>query len=400
MSGQPIYLFDDGLVNLAPLTDLRAAFEVRTGVLTTLERVRRVGEFDPVGLFVTDAMADLMRERHTLPVNIVPDRSRPILAVNGRWSLPRSSAIVELRGADTALVDEPTGTILAAVLRADSIPALMRGDTSAFRLVKAPTVGKGELLMRPWSVRSGRDAAVAFDLSLLVAGAAGRVIPPVANISAKAKVHPSAVLDTEGGHILIGDNAVVRPGAVLIGPCSVGHNSTVLDRAVIRPNTVIGAQCKVAGEVSGVIFQGYANKAHDGFLGDSYVGEWVNLGAGTTNSNLLNTYGEVAAMASPGGSYERTGEQFLGAIIGDHVKTAICTRIMTGAVIHTGAMLAATAAVTGCVPPFAWRTDEGEKSYRLSKFLEVIKAAMSRRAITPSDAYLNRVGSLHAALDA
>ena len=400
MSGQATYVFDDGVVNLAPLTDLRAAFEVRTGVLTTLERIRRVGEFEPVGLFVPDAMADLTRERHPLPVNIVPDRSRPILAVNGRWSLPRSAAMAGLRDADTALVDEPSGTILAAVLRADSIPALMRGDTSAFRLVKSPAMGKGELLMRPWSVRSGRDAAVAFDLSLLVAGAAGRVIAPVANISAKAKVHPSAVLDAEGGHILVGDHAVVRPGAVLIGPCSVGHNSTVLDRAVVRPNTVIGPHCKVAGEVSGVIFQGYANKAHDGFLGDSYVGEWVNLGAGTTNSNLLNTYGEVAAMASPGGSYERTGEQFLGAIIGDHVKTAICTRIMTGAVIHTGAMLAATAAVTGCVPPFAWRTDEGEKRYRFSKFVEVINAAMNRRAITPSDVYLNRVGSLHAALDA
>jgi bifunctional N-acetylglucosamine-1-phosphate-uridyltransferase/glucosamine-1-phosphate-acetyltransferase GlmU-like protein len=170
----------------------------------------------------------------------------------------------------------------------------------------------------------------------------------------------------------------------------------VLERATIRPNTVIGPYCKVAGEVSGVIFQGFSNKAHDGFLGDSWLGEWVNLGAGTTNSNLLNTYGEVIALGSPGGSYERTGEQFLGAIIGDHVKTAICTRIMTGAVIHTGAMLAQTAAVTGCVGPFAWCTDEGVKQYRPAKFIEVAKAAMARRGVVPSAGYLSTVSELAA----
>ncbi len=390
MPARSVYLFDDGLAPLAPLTDLRAAFDVRTGVLTTFERVVRTGEFEPIGLFVPDALADLARERHAMPVNIVPDRGTPILAINGRWSLPRAAAVAGLKDADTALIDEASGTILAAVLRADRIPELMKGDTSAFKLVKAGALGRGGLLMRPWSVRSGRDAAVAFDLSLLVAGSAGRVISPVASIPSSAKVHSSAVLDIENGHIYVAENAVIRPGAVVIGPCAIGAGSTVLDRAVIRPNTVIGPQCKVAGEVSGVIFQGFANKAHDGFLGDSWIGEWVNLGAGTTNSNLLNTYGEVITVGTPGGSYERTGEQFLGAIIGDHVKTAICTRIMTGAVVHTGAMLAQTAAVTGCVAPFAWRTDEGEKKYRLSKFVEVVKAAMGRRGAVPSEAYISR----------
>lgn len=395
MPVRPVYLFDDGLANISPLTDLRAAFDVRTGVLTTFDRIVRTGEFDPIGLFVPDVLADLTRERHaSIPVNIVPDRAQPILAINGRWVLARAAATVALRDPDSALIDETTGTILAAVLRADQIPALLRGDTSAFKLVKSEPLPHGGLLTRPWHVRSIRDAAIAYDLSLLVAGSSGRSISPVASIPSSARVHASAVLDIEGGHIHVGENAVIRPGAIVIGPCAIGAGSTVLERAVIRPNTVIGPSCKVAGEVSGVIFQGFANKAHDGFLGDSYVGEWVNLGAGTTNSNLLNTYGEVIAVGSPGGSYERTGEQFLGAIIGDHVKTAICTRIMTGAVIHTGAMLAQTAAVTGCIAPFAWRTDEGEKRYRLSKFVEVMKAAMGRRGVVPSEAYTDRIRGL------
>ncbi len=161
----------------------------------------------------------------------------------------------------------------------------------------------------------------------------------------------------------------------------------MLERATIRQNTAVGPWCKVNGEIGGVLFQGYSNKAHDGYLGDSFVGEWVNLGAGTTNSNLLNTYGEVITRATPDGKHERTGETFLGAIIGDHVKTAICTRIMTGSVLHTGGMFATTAAVSGCVAPFTWATDAGQRPYRFEKFIEVARAAMSRRKITPSGAY-------------
>jgi UDP-N-acetylglucosamine diphosphorylase / glucose-1-phosphate thymidylyltransferase / UDP-N-acetylgalactosamine diphosphorylase / glucosamine-1-phosphate N-acetyltransferase / galactosamine-1-phosphate N-acetyltransferase len=169
----------------------------------------------------------------------------------------------------------------------------------------------------------------------------------------------------------------------------------VLERSLVKSNTALGPWCKVAGEVGGTIFQGFANKAHDGHLGDSYIGEWVNLGAGTTNSNLLNTYGEVVAKQSPRGSNERTGETFLGCVLGDHVKTAICTRIMTGAIVHTGTMWAATAAISGCVPGFSWVTDSspppsgaGEqwKPFRFDKFMEVARAAMGRRKIVPSEA--------------
>jgi UDP-N-acetylglucosamine diphosphorylase/glucosamine-1-phosphate N-acetyltransferase len=204
------------------------------------------------------------------------------------------------------------------------------------------------------------------------------------------------VLDSEHGAIHVAEHAVVRPGAVLIGPCYVGPHSTVLERATIRPGTAIGPWCKVNGEVGGTIFQGYANKAHDGYLGDAYVGEWVNLGAGTTVSNLLNTYSEVIAKATPGGSNERTGETFLGPVIGDHVKTAICTRVMTGSILHTGSMFATTAAVSGCVGPFTWATDEGQRVYRLDKFLEVARAAMERRKVEPSEAYIAALAALHA----
>ncbi|MBC7772978.1 MAG: hypothetical protein H7210_10820 [Pyrinomonadaceae bacterium] len=209
-----------------------------------------------------------------------------------------------------------------------------------------------------------------------------------------AKVYPTACFDIEHGSVVIDAHATVRPGALVIGPAYIGPYSTVLDKALIKPGTAIGPHCKVAGEVGGTIFQGFANKAHDGHLGDSYVGEWANLGAGTMNSNLLNTYGEVVSKARVSDSNERTGEQFLGCIVGDHVKFAISTRIMTGAVIHTGTMWAAGAAVSGCVAGFSWVTEAGAKPFRLEKFLEVMRAAMGRRKIVPSAAYVKRVEAL------
>ena len=182
---------------------------------------------------------------------------------------------------------------------------------------------------------------------------------------------------------------------MICGPCSVGAGATVLDRALIRPNTVIGPRCKVGGEVGSTIFQGYANKAHDGYLGDSWVGKWANLGAGTVGSNLLNTYGEVTMRTEVDGPRHRTGLRFLGAIIGDHVKTAISTRIMTGSVLGTGAMVATSAPPPDTVRRFAWLTDDGERSYRLGKFLEVMNAVMARRDRIPSRAYAAAVEALH-----
>jgi bifunctional N-acetylglucosamine-1-phosphate-uridyltransferase/glucosamine-1-phosphate-acetyltransferase GlmU-like protein len=182
---------------------------------------------------------------------------------------------------------------------------------------------------------------------------------------------------------------------VLCGPCSIGPGSTVLDRALLKAHTVIGPMCKVAGEVGATIFQGYANKAHDGHLGDSWVGKWVNLGAGTINSNLLNTYGEITSRAEPDGPRHHTGLTFFGTIFGDHVKTAINTRIMTGAVIGTGAMIATTAAPPTIVRRFAWLTDDGEKTYRFNKFVEVMEAMMMRRGVEPNEAYMSALKELY-----
>lgn len=415
-----IIVFDDGKGELSPLTDLRPAFDIRTGALTTLERVRRVLDGQIIGLWVPESIRMIARQAHAEPVNATTLGTGPVLLYNGRCPIP-PAGVMELKDGE-ALIDR--GEVAAVRLEAGKALEVVQGRVPS--AVKSTREVMGLLMSRPWHVRRYRDSALRIDLELLArpvrktpdepspaqelfeepeggVSVAASAPEPVRlgghalTVAHSARVCPGVVLDLENGPIVIDQGATVRPGAIVIGPAYIGPQTTVLERATIRGNTAIGPWCKVNGELGGTIFQGYSNKAHDGYLGDSWVGEWVNLGAGTTNSNLLNTYGEVVAVARPGGSYEKTGEQFLGAILGDHVKTAICTRIMTGSVLNLGGMFATTAPVTGCVPAFAWATDEGVRRYRLEKFLEVVKAMMARRKVEPSAAYLERLSALHAA---
>ena len=405
LSTQPAIFFDDGLGLLSPLTDLRGAFDVRTGALTTRERWCRALGLRVAALFVPAHLAAMVGEQHAgTPVNAAPGGGE-VLVVNGRWVLPHAAAAALSVG--EAMVCGASGVLLAARVAASDVAALAARGWKADGL-RARAVADAALLTRPWHVRTFRDAALDCDLGLLAKSIPAAIVPQHVTIvpgspivvAASARVCPGVIFDAEAGAIVIDEHAVVRPGASLIGPVYVGPHSTVLDRALIKGHTAIGPWCKVAGEVGGTIFQGFANKTHDGHLGDSWVGEWANLGAGTTNSNLLNTYGEVTCRAFGAGARgavgpnERTGLQFLGAIIGDHVKTAICTRMMTGCVLGTGCMVATTAAAAGTVAPFSWCTDAGVKPFRHDKFVEVARAAMGRRKVVPGPAYLARLAAM------
>jgi UDP-N-acetylglucosamine diphosphorylase/glucosamine-1-phosphate N-acetyltransferase len=391
---RPTIVFDDGHAMLAPLTDLRASFLIRTGAHTTLERHCANSSLNITGVWVPERGVALTREQTALPVNTAT--AGECLFINGRLSLMRDEVLALKSG--ECLKDEE-GAIVACV-GPGSLGRLLCGSQPPAMDVRGAL--ERVLASRPWHVRRDRDACLAHDLAMLSHSVA-RIASPGLQVAlmgdrlhahAGATVCPATIFDTTLGPIVLDHGAVVRPGAILIGPCYVGPMSTVLERATIRPGTAIGPSCKVNGEVGGTIFQGFSNKAHDGYLGDSYVGEWANLGAGTTNSNLLNTYGEVISRAQPGSKHERTGEQFLGAIIGDHCKFAIQSRIMTGSILHTGGMFAPSSPISGTTHAFTWATDSGSSHYRSEKFLDVMIAVMKRRAISPSTAYVARVREL------
>jgi UDP-N-acetylglucosamine diphosphorylase/glucosamine-1-phosphate N-acetyltransferase len=190
-----------------------------------------------------------------------------------------------------------------------------------------------------------------------------------------AVIEPGVVFDTRRGPVVV-DGAEVRHGTRLEGPVYIGRDSVILGGFIRR--SVIGPQCRIRGEVSSTIFVGYANKAHDGFVGDSIVGHWANLGALTTTSNLKNTYGPVRLDAE-GESWD-TGRQFLGSLIGDHAKTAIGTMLGTGTIIGAGANVFGSDAVPKYVPAFAWGGTTDTRT-RLKGFLKVAARVMPRRGV-------------------
>jgi UDP-N-acetylglucosamine diphosphorylase/glucosamine-1-phosphate N-acetyltransferase len=392
-------IFDDGLGELGPMTDLRASFEVRTGMLTTGERIAARRSESLAGYWVPPRLAALVGKRADGPVNQMP-AGKAFLCVNGRWKMPERRLKL---AAGEALTEQDTGHVVAALLSREQAEAFLTAGELPGDVATNSSSGPA-LYVYPWDVMAMLSEAIVEDIesvrmldAQVPAGLANVVGAHPVEVHESARLYPNAVLDAEHGPIVVHDRAVIRPGAVICGPCSVGHASVVVDHALVKPNTVIGPVCKIGGEVGGTIFQGNSNKAHDGHLGDSWVGEWVNFGAGTTNSNLLNTYGEITMRLEPEGRLHRTGLTFQGAIVGDHVKLAIQTQLKTGTVIGTGAMIATTASPPATVRRFAWLTDRGEQAFRLDKFIDTAARMMVRRNQVPSDEYINALKALHAA---
>ncbi len=196
-------------------------------------------------------------------------------------------------------------------------------------------------------------------------------------------IAPGVVIDASDGPVILCDNVRIMPNATIIGPTAIGDNSTIKTGAKIYENTAIGPWCKVGGEVEDSIIQGYSNKQHDGFLGHSWLGEWVNLGADTNNSDLKNTYGNISIRLR--GETIDTGRMFLGFLCGDHTKTAINTQINTGTVAGISAMIASAGFPDKEIHSFGWIAGESAERYDFGKALQVARRVMRRRNRTLTD---------------
>jgi UDP-N-acetylglucosamine diphosphorylase/glucosamine-1-phosphate N-acetyltransferase len=192
-----------------------------------------------------------------------------------------------------------------------------------------------------------------------------------------ALIEQHVVLDATAGPILIESGVHVHAFSRITGPCRIGRGSTILGGDITGCS--IGPVSKIRGEISGSIVLGYSNKGHEGFVGSSYLGRWVNLGAGTTTSNLKNTYGEVSLWTPRG--IRPTGMQFLGTLFGDHVKTGIGTLLTTGTVLGAAANVYGAAMPPKAVAPFSWGEGEPYDTYRLDKFLASTEIVMGRRKV-------------------
>ena len=195
-----------------------------------------------------------------------------------------------------------------------------------------------------------------------------------------AKVSCS-ILNTENGPIYIGKDAEIMEGSLVRGPFAMLNNSVLKMGSKIYGATTLGPFCKVGGEVSNAVFFGYSSKAHDGFLGNSVIGEWCNLGADTNNSNLKNDYAEVKLWNYETESFKNTGLQFCGLIMGDHTKCGINTMFNTGTVVGVSANIFGSGFPRNFIPSFSWGGASGFSVYKLAKVFDVVEKVFARRKL-------------------
>ena len=188
-----------------------------------------------------------------------------------------------------------------------------------------------------------------------------------------------SILNSNSGPIYIGKNAEVMEGSVIKGPFAMLDNSVLKINSKIYESTTLGPYCKVGGEVINSVFFGYSSKAHSGFMGNSVIGEWCNIGAGTVTSNLKNNYAEVKLWNYKYEKFNETGLQFCGLVMGDHSKTAINTMFNTGTVVGVSVNIFGSGFPRNFIPSFSWGGSAGFSIYRLSDFYKVANKVLKRR---------------------
>lgn len=244
-----------------------------------------------------------------------------------------------------------------------------------------------------WDIYVYNDRAIREDFELITKGRKSQTLssnnklinPENIFVEEGASVE-CACLNAKNGPIYIGKNAEIMEGAVVRGPFAMGEHAVLKLNAKIYGGTTIGPYAKVGGELDSVVIFGYSNKAHDGFIGHSVIGEWCNLGADTNASNLKNTYDEVRLYDIEKSTFVPTGQVFCGTIFGDHSKCGINVMFNTGTVVGISSNIYGAGYQRNFIPSFAWGgTNTGLKLYQLDKAIEVNERMMQRRGLVMSE---------------
>mgnify|MGYP001772855219 CR=1 FL=1 len=381
---------DEKAVDFFPLTMTRAVFELRCGKRTLMERlIEAFSRESQVCLSARDYLTGVLRERYPSHLVNTLGPHDDVLFVNGRWLY---------KGDEVDLKDEYAGVNKGRVvlIKAKKETIKKLGDLPVPELVKKLSEELGrdeveaELAEWPWDLVFANPEMIKYDFARIgKRGIHGKVhgnIEIVGDrdlvyVAPTAKVYPHVVIDTEGGPVIIDEGAIVYPFSFIQGPSSVGEGTYIMTGAKVREGFTAGPVCRVGGEVEESIIHGYSNKYHDGFLGHAYVGEWVNLGALTTNSDLKNDYSEVVVYIN--GKPVRTGSTKVGSIIGDHTKTSIGTLLNTGAVIGVMCNVLSTDLSPKYIPSFTWYINgKLSKGAGLRRMLKTAETMMSRRGKT------------------
>ena len=374
--------------SFAPLSLSRPVFSLVSGRSTLLEKQIRHVQPKRLSIWVRPEMEQHVRQRIVptikIPVSInEPLDDEPAIILSGRTLIHRRYRVPENYG---VAFDEGPVIREAYVKMPGLSPEDIRQRNDKWKQVidLARMEPQALIVQSVWDLINWNEESLIEDSTFLK----GKPKPKVAGpfyfvndddiwLGDEVDLKPGCVLDASHGPIVIEEHVTIGSNAVIEGPCFIGRYSQIKALAHIRSCTSIGMMCRIGGEVSNSIFLGYTNKLHDGFMGDSYIGKWVNLGAGTTTSNMKNTHGEINVRM---GSREiSTGRRFLGVLIGDHCKTSKLTRLQSGGYVGFCSLLAGSSIVPKFIPSFSFWSDDKVETYRLDKAISVIKGVFARR---------------------
>jgi UDP-N-acetylglucosamine diphosphorylase/glucosamine-1-phosphate N-acetyltransferase len=394
-----VCIFEDRLVaQLEPLTLTRPVFELLCGQTSLRAKQARYFGSSTVGALLRPALVDYhATQRPSTPTNDTDWMSAdegPLVLVNGRWLPPAGLFSRALEPGIGLVEDEVAYVIVPGILARDLTYSTLEGLLEEWRgeLPCHPVGGRmvrhlwdlvhlnPEQLIADWQVLGARHGRAVVPLPALVGPADRLVIDPTAQLD------PMVVADTTNGPVILDRDVVVTAFTRLEGPCYLGPGTQVFG-AKIRAGTTLGPQCRIGGEVECSIVQGYTNKYHDGFLGHAYVGEWVNLGAGSSNSDLRNDYGEVRVIVD--GLSVRTGHHKVGCFLGDHTKAGLNALFNTGSNIGIFCnLLPSGEFLPRYIPSFAswWNGELVDRAYPALLF-QTAEEVMRRRGVLLTEAH-------------
>ncbi|UBB88737.1 GlmU family protein [Candidatus Kaistella beijingensis] len=354
-----------------PLTFTRPVAEMRCGILTFSERWQKLLETSEISYLTEDFLQEKFPK---------PEKKESLFIVPN--FLPNENVLNQIK--DLKLGE-------ALVFENELLAAKVDMDNFSLNQIEKMTDIHEELLLfkQPTDLFSFNEKAIDFDFELLTKGRASQELSATNGflgnredlfIEEGATIEFST-LNTKTGKIYIGKNAELMEGCNLRGPIALCEDSKFNLGAKIYGATTIGPHCKVGGEVNNIVIFGYSNKGHDGFVGNSVIGEWCNLGADTNSSNLKNNYASVKLWNYRTKRFANTGLQFAGLIMGDHSKTAINTQFNTGTVVGVAANIFKSGFPPNLIENFSWGGMKGDEKFKLEKAYEVAELAMARRKV-------------------
>ena len=370
-----IIFFEDKRTNFLPLLYTKPLAKLRVGILTVEEKWQKKFEQHNISTTISFLTEDYLAEKY--PVNVQDEN----IFINARF-FPNERIvdfIVNNLVADEAILFD--GSLMASRCTMKQFKAesyYIKDYNESFVSIELKTVT---------DIFSKNGDAILQDFELLTKGrnsaeisATNTVIGDNVFLEEGAKVEAS-VLNSSSGPIYIGKDAEIMEGSLVRGPFALCENGVLKMGAKIYGPTTIGQFSKVGGEVNNCVIQDYSNKGHDGFLGNSVIGEWCNLGADTNTSNLKNNYAAVKLWSYENEIFENTGLQFCGLIMGDHSKCGINTMFNTGTVVGVSTNIFGSGFPRNFVPSFSWGGASGISTYTMNKVVEVAEIVMARRGI-------------------